>query len=503
MVRIGVRIGLLAFVGSLALSGCMVGPDYERPETAADGDIAFVNAPSSWKDADAGESGGAWWESFGDPVVSELVETALANNTSLWSAAAAVDESRALLAQSHGVRLPDVSYLGLRGRAKSSFNSPAGRLSFISQTYSQELSISYIADIFGKLRRAEQGAVADLLATEAAREALTHSVIAQVVRGRTRIATLERLIEIALADIESRKDTLEIVERRYGRGLVSSLDVHLARENLAAAAAFEPQLRQSLQLARHGLDVLLGMRAGASANLPDTLGDLPDLSPVPVGLPAGLLDRRPDVRAAEFQLVAATERVGVSVAEMFPDFTLTGSGGYRSGKFATLMDPESEIWAGVIGLAAPVFKGGRLKAGVEAARARSERARAAYAGVVLEALREVEDALVRCEMLSWRMKELEVRLREARSAEELADDRYSKGLERILIVLETERRRRLAENELVSTKGQLFGGRIDLFLALGGDWGVGDEDVAVTGEVVVDPEGIAAAADENSYVNLE
>ncbi|MCK4960016.1 MAG: TolC family protein, partial [Planctomycetes bacterium] len=141
--------------------------------------------------------------------------------------------------------------------------------------------------------------------------------------------------------------------------------------------------------------------------------------------------------------------------------------------------------------------------GVDAARARSEGARAAYAGVVLEALREVEDAFVRCEMLSWRMKELEVRLREARSAEELADDRYSKGLETILIVLETERRRRLAENELVSTKGQLFGGRIDLFLALGGDWGVGDEDVLAADAVAIDPEGVAVAADENSYADFD
>jgi outer membrane protein TolC len=252
--------------------------------------------------------------------------------------------------------------------------------------------------------------------------------------------------------------------------------VYLARENLAAARALEPAIVERVKLAQHSLDVLIGQRPGALALLPDRLGALGEPEPIPVGLPAALLDRRPDVQAAELRLRAATERVGVSIAALFPDLTLSGSWGYLSNRFSMLTDPQNEVYSAIIGLAAPIFKGGRLKAQVDAAKARATGAAENYAGVVLVALREAEDALVRQQTLKERIDRLKERLTQALRAESLARQRYLRGVEKILIVLETERRRRIGENELIRTTGDLWNARVELFLALGGDWDVASPD---------------------------
>ena len=475
------RIILFVLLSAVAavIIGCTVGPEYARPLTAADTDQGFVNAPAGWADANDIMEAETWWRHFGDPVVEKLVLTALENNTDLKSAAARVVEYRAIVTQARGVRLPDVSYSANRTRSKMSLNLPA-RVSFFSKTYSQELSVSYIADFFGKLKRSEQAAWADLLSTEQSRQALVHTIIAQVVGARIQIASLQRLLEIARANTQSWRSTLEIVERRYNAGLVGPLDVHLARENLAASQAAEPVLQRSVTLAMHGLDVLLGQRAATSEILPDTLPDNPNLKPVPPIMLAALLDRRPDIRAAEAQLVGATERIGVSIAEMFPDMTFSAAAGYNSGNFRLMSATENEVYSGIIALAAPVFKGGQLKARADASKARAEQAAANYAGVVLRALREVEDALVSEQMLGERLGKLQQRREQAYKAEELARQRYSRGVEKLLIVLETQRRRRIAENEVVAVENELWQNRVNLFLALGGDWDEPSDAIAQT-----------------------
>jgi len=477
MVLIRHTIRLCIGLGTaVIISGCMVGPEYLRPETAADGGPGFLNTPAGWTDANDICANGPWWQCFGDQVTADLVLLALERNTDLKAAAAKVLEAEALLAQSHGVRLPDISYAASRTRRKASAAPYGATGSAFATTYSQDFNVSYIVDFFGKLRRAEKAAVVDLLATEADLQTLKHVIISQVVRTRIQIGTLQRLLEVARADIKSRAETLRIVERRYNSGLVGPLDVYMARENLAAARALEPQIVESMKLAQHSLDVLIGQRPGALAQLPDRLEAFGEPEPIPVGLPAALLDRRPDVQAAELRLRAATERVGVSIAALFPDLTLSGSWGYQSSKFSMLTDPQNEVYSAIIGLAAPIFKGGQLKAQVDAAKARATGAAENYAGVVLVALREAEDALVRQQTLKERIDRLKERLTQALRAESLARQRYLRGVEKILIVLETERRRRIGENELIRTTGDLWNARVELFLALGGSWDVASPD---------------------------
>jgi len=467
---------VVVFLAGLGISGCMVGPDYARPQTPAYGTEAFFNTPAGSIDPNNPDAIGPWWESFGDPVTADLVRLALENNYDLKAAAARVAESDALLRQVHGGRYPQVSYALDRTRTKSTFFLLGTPISAFSTVYSQGFSVSYIADLFGKLRRSEQAAYADLLTSENTRQALAHSLIAQVVRTRTRIATQQRLLNIAHENIRSRKETLEIVQRRYHQGLVPPLDVHLAKENLADVMSLEPRIRQALMLAQHSLDVLVARAPASSEVLAGALPDITETSPIPVAVPAALLDRRPDVRAAEMQLSAATERVGVNIAAMFPDLTFSGAWGTRADSFRGLGFMDTDVYSAVLSLAAPVFQGGSLKAGVDAAKARTEQSAANYAQVVLVAMREVEDALVEIRLLTERFEQLKIRLVSADRAEKLARQRYQRGLEKILIVIDTEQRRRLAENELAINLGNIYEAQINLYLALGGDWRPTDSD---------------------------
>jgi multidrug efflux system outer membrane protein len=478
--------GLFFILSCIANSGCMVGPDYSRPETPAETSDAYFHAGANKQDANDLADTDRWWEGFGDPTTAQLVRQALENNYDIKAAAARVMQAQASLAEMRGRQWPDVSYNLSRDRSKRSFNLGAGpfggRFSVMSTTWSQDITVNYILDLFGKLKHAERAAWADMLASEASEQALTNSIIAGVISSRINIATIQRRLSIARANTESRQSTLEIVERRYAQGLVEPVDIRLARENLAAAKAAEPAVELSLITARHALDVLLARPPGSSEDLPETLAELPDLEPVPIGVPARLLDRRPDVKAAELALRSSNERIGVSIAQLYPDLTLTGSYGANADRWRDIWESYSETYGLLMRLAQPIFKGGQIRAQIDAAKARYAELAANYAGTVLTAMKEVEDALVSEQMLQEQLQHTELRFREAKAAEELSRQRYQQGLTGFLVVLETERRRRIAEEQLTILKGQIWTTRVNLYLALGGDWNEQEEEILAVGK---------------------
>jgi multidrug efflux system outer membrane protein len=459
-------------VAAALIAGCTLGPDPERPVTAADGAPSYVNAV---QEAPPPAGNLVWWERFGDPITADLVRLALENNTDLQAAAARVLEAEALLRAAGGARLPQVGYGTSVIRQRSSFVLPqVGRITPKSTTYAYDLNVSWQMDLFGKLKRNRQAAWASMLAEEAAAEAVMHSVIAAVVRARVQVATLERALAITAGIRESRESTLRTVDHRYRTGLTGALDLYSARENLSSAKAAEVTLEGSLSPARHALDVLVGRRPGSGPLLPDTLPELPDLEPVPVGLPVELLDRRPDLRGSELRLAAATYGVGTALADLYPSLSLTASRGGRSDTLTDLLSSEALVYNAVVGLLGPIFAGGQIRANVDGARARMEQAAASYAGAVLQALRDVENALVAGDTLREVLEHNKRRVVEAEAADRLANDRYKRGVETLLRVLDTERRLRAAQNALITTTAELWNVRIDLFLALGGDWGSGD-----------------------------
>jgi len=220
----------------------------------------------------------------------------------------------------------------------------------------------------------------------------------------------------------------------------------------------------------------VGRRPGSVEMLPNTMPQLPSLDPVPLGLPAALLDRRPDLRQAELQLSAATYGVGAAIANLYPDLSLTGSVGASADRLNDLTISDGLVYNAIANLVGPLFTGGQRRADVDAAKARADQATAMYAGAVLNALREVEDALVFGDYTVKSFNLTTERVAEARAADRLAKQRYQRGVETLLTVLETERRLRLAEQAIITTTADVWNARIDLFLSLGGDWGTAPPD---------------------------
>ncbi|MHC4843488.1 MAG: TolC family protein, partial [Planctomycetota bacterium] len=312
--NIFLKIQVVMLTGIAALiPGCLVGPKYSRPETAAQTPSGYYQAGKNIQDVNMLETTDTWWLRFGDETTSKLVQNALENNYDLKAATARVLQAQSVLVQTKGAQLPQVSASFDRTMTRSDMSDlvPGSGVTK-DRTYATQFNISYVLDLFGKLKHTERAAWQNLLATEASKQTVVHSLVAAVINTRITIATLQNELDVAKANTASRQKTLEIVERRYRNGLASPVEIRLARENLAASKSTEPAFELSIIQAQFALDVLLGQRPGSSQKLERTLPDLPDLEPVPVGIPAALLDRRPDLRAAEHGLKAANERIGVS-----------------------------------------------------------------------------------------------------------------------------------------------------------------------------------------------
>jgi len=458
-----------------AAVGCRMGPDPSRPTNVTEAGRPFANADQPQPISPPPEVS-RWWERFDDPVTERLVDRAVEHNQNLRQAAARLLAARAELGAATGRRLPSVDLGIARDRSRRLFTGFGAALdapAIRTTTWSTSLSTSWQVDLFGKLYRGQEQALAEMLATEADREALLHSVVADVVRTRATIATLQRQLDLARANVASWRRSYEITQRRYDQGVATALELRLSRENLATTQAQVPEIEFQLRRAMHALDVLVGRQPAQQPIPEDTLSELPPLPNPPVGIPAHLLDRRPDLRASAFRHAAETLGIGVAIADMLPDFSISASTGHEGDGFEDVFEhPSSWVWTLVTQATVKLFRGGALRANVDAARARTEAAAAAYAQTVLEAIREVEDALVRERTARRRYEFVRTRVHEATEATRLARERYERGVETLLSVLEAERRKRAAEDQLIATQQSIWTARVDLYLAIGGDWAV-------------------------------
>jgi len=318
--------GRTAAAGLILLTlaaGCAVGPEYERPDvTAVPSAYAAASAPAS---ADSVGAPSAWWLDFGVPEVDALVREALAANPDVAAAAARVMEARARLQGARSTRVPSVEIGGSASRSKMTLSRFGGRGSIYNNFFSATADAAYELDLWGRLSRTRQAAWASLLAGEAERRTVTQALIAEVVRAWLGIAESADQLSLGQRTQATYERNLAMVEDRYLRGVVSSLDLHLARQNLATARARSAQAVQDLSAARQRLELLLGRYpAGAESLGAGGLAALPALPAVPPGLPSSLLERRPDIVAAEMRLLAATAGVGAAKADLFPRLALTG-----------------------------------------------------------------------------------------------------------------------------------------------------------------------------------
>lgn len=462
------RIGGLALILA-GLAGCRTGVPYARP--AVDLPDAHLEAEATGPAAAPPTASLAdlpWWEVFRDPALQSLLKDTLTSNHDLALAAARVQESRALIGLAHSERMPQVEgSLGLSRSQATRDLVPVGDRT--SNSYAASVGASWELDLWGRVRNGERAAIADYVASEEGRKAVAVSLVATVAEGYVRLRTNDLLLEITQRTVGTRRSTLDLFEKRLGGGLSSRLEVARAAGDLAQSQADLPRLSQAIALQEHALSLLAGRNPGPVAR-GAALGA--DLVPpqVPAGLPSGLLERRPDVLAAEQRLRAATARVGVAKAEWFPRLSLTALLGLESRELSDLISGDALHWSLGGELLAPIVSGGRLCANERAAWARMEQARQAYLQVVRTSLKDVADALVVIRRSREIRQELEKLAAAREEALKMAFTRFDGGLASYIEVLDSQRELFPAELQLADARRDELIAVIQLYRALGGGW---------------------------------
>lgn len=455
---------------ALVLATACVGPRSEEPLDPE------LEVPDSWTagDPEPGQVPADWWELFADEELNGLVSAALQGNRDLRATAARVDAAAASARIAGASLKPMVGLNGNAARQRLVFvglpipGSSGSVLSSTTNNFGVSLDLSWEVDLWGRLRAGERAALTDLHAAGLELRAAELSLAAQVSKAWFALSEAQAQADLAQRTVDSFGRTEDIVQRRFEGGLVTALDVRLARSNAAEARATLEERENLLQLARRQVELLLGEYPDATVEGRAELPSIP--GPIPAGLPAQILGRRPDLLSARARLVAADLRVAEAEAALLPGLRLTATGGTASNDLGDLLDGDFSIWSIAGGITAPLFEGGRLRAQVDLREAGVDEALWLYAQRALLAFAEVESALGAEGFLARQEGDLETAWREAAEAERLADERYRAGLSGLVTVLEAQRRAFGSESRWIQLRRARLDNRVDLALALGGPW---------------------------------
>ncbi|MGH7331625.1 MAG: efflux transporter outer membrane subunit [Candidatus Rokuibacteriota bacterium] len=456
----------------VVIAGCAVGPDYRRPEmgtpAAFRGEAGPPEAPSF---ADL-----PWWEVFRDPVLKGLIQDALAGNYDLRIAVARVGQARALAGVARADFFPWIDYnAGVqrnRGVFKfvPEFELPAGGT---DNLFIGGLSATWEIDVWGRIRRANEAARAELLATEEARRGVLLSLVSDVAQAYFTLLALDLRLSIAHSATDSFQRTYTLFRRRFEAGVASTLQTSRAEGALASTAATIPDLERQIAMRENQINVLLGRDPG-----PVPRGVLlveQQMPPVvPPGLPSVLLERRPDVREAEQRLVKANAQIGVAKAAFFPRIGLTALLGAVSPELSALTSGTASLWALAGSLTGPIFQGGRIREGYRASLAAWEQANLAYEVTAIRAFQEVSDALVSLQKLAQFEAEQARSVTALEQSVRVANRRYFGGLASYYEVLEAQQLLFPAQDTLARIRRDRFLALVGLYKALGGGWNLTD-----------------------------
>jgi multidrug efflux system outer membrane protein len=464
---------LFLVLGLLVLQGCVVGPDYVRPE---------LPTPDLWhQDLARGlEEGEAnletWWTALEDPLLDSLIERARAGNLDLRESVGRILEARAVRGISVGERFPDADGIGTAQQSRVSDEvatvAPPPR-SRTDTFYDLGADSFWEIDLWGRITRSIESADSSLEASiESYRDVLV-SLYAEVATTYTEVRALQARIRYALGNVETQRGSLRLTTDRRNAGIGSDLEVSQAELNLASTESFVPLLRSQLAAAVHALGVLVGRH-------PNTLwtelsGDVPIPKGPPrvvVGLPAELLRQRPDIRQAERELASQTARIGVATAELYPTFSLVGTFVFESFDASELLERGSRSYGFGPAVRWNLFDGGRVRQAIRVEDARTEQALARYEQTVLRALEDAEDAMVAYVQESERRDALERSAVAAEKAVELVNVLYRTGLTDFQNVLDSERSLFEQQDQLAESEGRLTQNLIRIYRALGGGWAV-------------------------------
>jgi len=463
----------------LCAAGCAVGPDYQRPDLAA---------PPAWQEG--GQRGvdtrtadmAQWWTAFKDPLLDSLVERAVKSNLDLRIAEARVREERALLAATASGLWPTADVSGSYSRSRASQNALvfggggggaafSGGLILEHDLFQNGFDANWEIDIFGGIRRAVEAARANLEASVEDRRSVLVTLLGDVAKNYIDLRGLQRRLAVAQDNLKAQEDTLELTKIRFDAGLASDFDVAQAEGEVKTTEAQIPTLQTALKQTAYRIDILLGAQPGAS------WGELANEAPVPalppeayVGLPIDLLRRRPDIRSAERQLASATALVGAATADLYPKFSLAGSIGLQSISASNWFSGPSRFWSIGPTISWPVFDAGRIRATIEVRNAQQEQALRSYERSVLNALGDVESALVNYGNEQKRYRSLIEAVASNRRAVQLANDLYTQGLVPFLNVLDAQRTLYSSESDLAQSEAVMASNLVALYKALGGGW---------------------------------
>jgi len=462
----GHRFGLPITIVACLLTACGAAPSRETIEADVDQAVESETPvlPEQWgTQSDAGVVQVGWIEIFNDPALTRLVTDAQTNNRDLAVAAANVDRAWALARQAGAVLSPDISLAATGGRSGSSDSS-----SPTTTKLSLGLQVSWEADLWGRLRAGQRGAVASAQAVEADYRFAQYSLAAATAKAYFTSIESKFQADIARETVEILEETQRIVNVKHDNGMASAQDVSLTRSDLASARERLTTVDGSYRDALRALEVLLGRYPSAELDVRDSLPAVPP--PPPAGIPSELLERRPDIVAAERRVAAAFNATAQAQAARLPTVGLTGNLGGASSSLSDLLDPANVAWSAGANLLAPIFDGGRRREAVEIATAEQKQALAAYGQAALNAFSELESNLDQGTVIAQREVDLEVAAREAEKAFRIASLRYEEGEEDLLSVLTIQQRVISAKSALSSVERLLLEQRINLNLALGGSW---------------------------------
>lgn len=452
---------LLTFLLVL-LNGCAVGPDYERPE---------IDAPQGWRmeyQEAADIVNTAWWEQFNDPVLNQLINTALEENRDVRIAAARVEQFAANLRITRSEFFPQFGY-GLSG---SRDKTPPGLLppgtDPVAETYQATINAGWELDVWGRIRRASEAGRAELLAAEEGRRTVILTLVSSVATSYVTLRSLDRQLEIAKSTVETRRESVDLFEKQFRGGIVAELTLSQALSEYEQALASVPVLERQISQLENALSVLLGRNPG-----PIPRGrSLDELvyPAIPAALPSDLLVRRPDIQQAEQTLIAANARIGVARAEYFPRISLTGLAGFVSGDLTDLFNSENETWGAGVNALGAIYTGGRVSGGVQQAEAGQKEALQRYLQTIQIAFREVNDALVETQKTREEREAQGRRVDALESYARLAKMRYDNGYSSYIEVLDAQRSLFSAELNYVQSQSGVFVGLINTYKAMGGGW---------------------------------
>jgi NodT family efflux transporter outer membrane factor (OMF) lipoprotein len=475
-------------LAALALTGCTVGPDFTPPKPLAITDWHDVSARSGRMVAETTNPDPDWWKGFNDPVLTALIEKSISGNLDLQQAVMRVVESRQNEVAARAAGLPTISgngsymreQLGLRGLllsqgigtgSTSGIDSYIGGLTQPVNLFQYGLSSSWELDLFGRVRRSEEGAKANTLAQiDATADALV-MLEGQVAQAYVQLRGAQALTASQQENVRVARDAYTLTHQREVQGLATDLDAEQARTQLANTESQLPAYEKQAQQAMNRLSVLTGQPPGA---LDAMLGGAQPLPQPPamiaIGIPSTLARRRPDIREAEAKLHAATANVGVAVASFYPDVSLTGNFGLRALDGAYLTNWASSFYSFGPAVSLPIFQGGKLTANLRMARAQQSEAALAYRGTVLNALREVEDALVAYRTDAATRDKIAIAVQSGQTTLYLARNSYTHGLTDFIQVLDAERTLTGINQQLVQANVALISDVVSLYNALGGGW---------------------------------